>query len=309
MLGVFKLITLLITLCFFRRGIFLVLARNCFDDPTVLNAKVVYITSFGSSFYNHVARNGAQETVLNNIPKGHTLIVYHEDEIPEIDGVCRMDLFKEIPTLEHDLIDPASGINKYFELATYFDPINENVKNGDLDSGKILMLKVAAIKLGVASAKEGQIVMWLDTDVSFREDLPESAIAWLSQRDVTYIPLYFQNHNQNPFDTYNFSQPEQQSKAFYAQYWRVESGILAFNVNAKTKSLTERALGLYQGELFDLAKKCFDKDTRCTKTERMGANVYTNDIFIWPLLLMSDIHNDTFFFHEGLRHGTFVYNI
>lgn len=267
------------------------------------------MTSFGSSFYHHITKNNVEETVVHNIPKNYTLIVYHEDDFPYIPSICKMNLFKSVPGLENELIDPDSGLNKYFKLATYFDPINQNVKPGTLDSGKILMLKVAAIQHAVESAREGQIVMWLDTDISFRKQIPDAVINWLSNRDVTYIPMYFQDHNYNPFDVqFNFTQPSSslEANALNEQYWRVESGIVAFTVNNKTKALTNKALGLYRGGLYELAQLCFQGNPRCTKTERIGANVYTNDIFIWALLLTSDIHKDEYF-HVGLKHGWFAW--
>lgn len=284
----------------------LVASLHCFDEPNIISSKIVYITSFGSSFYHHVTNSDNINSVIYNIPKDHTLIVYHEDEIPDIPGTCKMNLFTEIPGLEKDLTDPESGINKYFKLATYYEPGYEGAKPGSLDTGKILMLKVAAIQHGVKSAREGQVVMWLDTDVSFREEIPTTVIDWLRSRDVTYIPMYFQDHFRNPFDSYDFSKPSEQTRALQEQYWKVESGIVAFSVNNKTRALTDRALGMYRGGLYELAQKCFQRDPMCTSTERVGANVYTNDVFVWALVLMADIHKDELF-HVGLNHGWFAW--
>lgn len=301
-----RLISLPLITLMFSIFISAVQSLNCFDEPNIASSKIVFITSFGSSFYHHVTKNGDQHTVIHNIPKDHTLIVYHEDEIPDIPGTCKMSLFDAVPGLETELTDPESGINKYFKLATYFDPLNANIKPGALDSGKILMLKVAAINHGVKSARDGQVVMWLDTDVSFREEVPDRVIDWLGARDVTYIPMYFQDHNSNPFDTYDFTSPSEEIRALNEQYWRVESGIVAFTANDKTRALTDKALEMYRGGLYELAQICFQRNPTCTLTERVGANVYTNDVFIWALLLMSDIHNDDLF-HVGLKHGWFAW--
>jgi len=80
---------------------------------------------------------------------------------------------------------------------------------------------------------------------------------------------------------------------------------MAFTVNEKTLNFTSKALDMYRGGLLRLAEACF-QGASCCKLERFGSNCFSNDVFIWALLLQTDLHGDEFF-SVGLKHGWFAW--
>jgi len=62
---------------------------------------------------------------------------------------------------------------------------------------------------------------------------------------------------------------------------------------------------MYRGGLFEIAKRCFEKDPFRWK-EEIGNNLYTNDIFVWALVLHADIHGHEKIFSANLSHGWFA---
>ncbi len=75
-------------------------------------------------------------------------------------------------------------------------------------------------------------------------------------------------------------------------------------VNSKTRRFSEMAVSMYRGGLLYLATACFNHDRICT-SHRIRGNVFTNDIFVYSLLLQSDANGDDFF-HVGLEQGWFA---
>jgi hypothetical protein len=119
------------------------------------------------------------------------------------------------------------------------------------------------------------------------------------------IPFYLQDHRRNPFDDIaDLNTPQGEATALNQQWWKIESGIVALTVNNRTKAFTAKALQMYRGGLYELAMDCFNHSALC-KHERIGSNCYTNDIFVYTLLLQTDIHKDEYF-HVNLRHGWFA---
>ena len=267
-------------------------------------SNIVFVTSFGKGFYENVKKTGMEGSILHNLNIGHKLIVYHEDDVPVIEGVCMIDMRVVFPWMEFELKSKESGLNKYFSIATYTDPMVQRPRRGIIRQGAVLMLKVAAIDHAVRHAKEGTLVMWVDTDTTIRRMIPPDVFSWLMARDITYIPLYLEQHLVNPFKNFDFSTKENQLKALQYEWWRVESGTLALNPNNRTRELTRRALGMYRGGLYELAQQCFNGSTYCRK-ERIGANCYGNDVFVWSLLLHADSYKDEYF-HVDLKHGWFA---
>lgn len=279
--------------------------EHCADERLLLSDPVIYISSFGSDFYKRARASGSNSTVISKNSSGSKrLIVYHEDDLVDIPRVCRVDM-RNFDWLEHELNSPESGLKKYFSIATYHDPMRNPATAGKIEHGHILMLKVAAINHAVNTAMEGQIVLWSDTDTSFRVPLPNSSIEWLLQRDVTYIPFYLKDHSKNPWEGLDMNNETDWTRALRMESWKVESGTMAFTVNERTRNLTKKALEMYRGGLYELAKSCFGGNPKC-RQERVGSNVYSNDVYVWALLLQSDIHKDEFF-SVGLRHGWFAF--
>lgn len=276
--------------------------EHCFD----LDSRIVFVTSFNSRWYSEHRDKAAfirfDELKSLNV----SLIVYHEDDLPDIPGVCQVNLREAYPFLFTELLSNSSGLNKYFDIASHWDPLQYRIPNiGDVSYGHVLMLKVATINHAVQSANEGQVVFWVDTDVTFRKQLPDDVIAWLLERDVTYIPFNAdQVHHKDMWAGYNTSSAEELLEMIRDEWWHVESGLMSFTVNDRTRRLTEKALDLYQGGMYHIAKACFNGAKWCHEV-RVSRNVYMNDIFVWALLLHSDIFMDELFY-VGLKHGWFA---
>ena len=88
---------------------------------------------------------------------------------------------------------------------------------------------------------------------------------------------------------------------FFAEFWKIESGLFAITVNYKTLTFMTKALGLYRGGMLALAQECYQLSENCKK-RRVHTNAFLNDIFVFSLLLHSDAYNDSFF-DENLKHG------
>ena len=112
---------------------------------------------------------------------------------------------KEILWLEYELHDKESGLNKYYNLSDYYEP-----KIGDSIDGHILLHKVAAINHAIHSSKEGTVIFWVDTDVSFRKQIPHWILQWFRNRDITYIPMYL-GPTEN-WDKYNVEKEDELKK-------------------------------------------------------------------------------------------------
>lgn len=287
--------------------------HGCYDNYTNANTNasnastepiVIYVTSFGSSYYTHINNNGLEDSILE-YTQNFTLIVYHEDSLPPIPGTCGIDMRARFPWLEWELHNEYSGLNQYFKLATYQEP-HAITYPGALKTGHILMFKVLAIQDALASAPPGSLVVWMDTDTTIKKPLSGWSLRWLLQRDVTYIPFFLQAHRRYYFmENRNCTNATQENAMLYRKVWRVESGTMAFTVSNKTRALTAAALGMYRGDLFNLAKRCYQRDPLCSR-EEVGNNVYTNDIYIWALLLNADALKNEQIFSANLSHGWFA---
>jgi hypothetical protein len=205
---------------------------------------VVYITSYHARWYDMMLERNEiyglhfNGTVLEHFPKGN-LVIYHEEDVPAIEGACMFDL-RKIEWLQDELADPNSGLNQYYSLAECTDPIWVP-KIGDVKNGHALFIKVVSIYHATHYSPQGNIVFWLDTDVTFRETLPSHIIDWMRKRDIVYNPFVINypvltgGMSSDAFDLFNLSTREGQNQALLQEFWRIESGLFAFTVNEKTK--------------------------------------------------------------------------
>ena len=281
--------------------------------------EITFITSFNAGWYikmtstNSQSKNKLERTVLEFVETLHRpLVVYHEDELPEIRGVCTMNMNRLFPWLQYELNDPTSGLNLYYKVSTFEDFANRRPLNGSIKMGHVLMLKVAAIHHAVTHSTQNSLVFWVDTDITFRKPLSDAVIRWLLRKDITYIPFFseyitggcFPGITQNVWDNFNPFNRSSQVLMLREEWWKVESGLVALTVTDKTRRLTKKALDLYRGEMYYLALQCFRKSVSCERM-RVKTNVFLNDIFAFTLLLQSDVHDDLLFSVQ-LSHGWFA---
>lgn len=269
---------------------------------------VVLITSFNANWYNFVYENNKDKpnpwakTILETTFH-YPLIVYHEEDIPDIPNICKVDLREELPWLNHELMNETSGLNRYFNLSSFFDPCTV-ARKGYTKVGHALMLKVASINHAVHAAVENTVVFWVDTDVTFREIFPDFVQNWLAARDVTYIP-FFLGKRQN-FDHTRLAGQSSRTILKSDERWRLETGLFALTSNERTKLFTAKALSMYRGGMYHLAQACFRNADFCIKQTRVKYHVFLNDIFVFALLIHSDLHEDSSIFNVHLRHGVFA---
>lgn len=191
-------------------------------------------------------------------------------------------------------------------MATYFNGCSGTPKIGDIRIDAVLMLKMLGIHHAIHSSKDGAIIFWCDTDVTFRKPLPVSVQNWLRKRDITYI-LVMINSDYGPFEGFNIStSDEEEQRAFLAGHWKVESGLVAFTVNDRTRAFIDKAIQLYRGGMYEWVRDvCLKRDKRCKGVNYMCSNPYLNDVYVYSILLHSDAHKNPFF-HVGLKHGWFA---
>ena len=284
--------------------------NNCF------NGEVVYVTSFNAKWYEQMKENSFRNTILEfPLSQALPLIIYHEDDLPAdvraIPNVCTIDLRAQFDWLEYEIHNEDSGLNKYFKLSSYFDPFSNPKKRVTIKYGHVLLFKAASIYHAIHSTRvEGSLVFWLDTDVTIRDPLPTHAIDWLRKRDVTYVPFYVYPSNFNRWLEFNLNKISEEKRLMNQEWWRIESGVVAFSVNERTRAFAKKAIDLYRGGMYWLAKACFNKfdhqeEAKFCKKLRVKNNLYLNDVFVFSLLLHSDIHKDSLF-HVNLTHGWFA---
>jgi hypothetical protein len=271
----------------------------------------ILVTSFNEKWFNHMLEINKEEkpewdrTILKTT-FDYPLIVYHEEDLPDITAVlptaCLVDLRVEYPWLDNELINPTSGLNRYYKIASFSDPCFV-AKKGYTKPGHVLMLKVSAINHAVQSVADGTLVFWVDTDVEFREPFPPAVEEWLHNRDVTYIPFFLGKDQR--LDTSLPGGTEAILKS--DERWRRETGLFAITVSERTRVFTQKALSLYRGGMYELAKRCYAFEDFCLKQTRVKYNVFLNDIFVFGLLIHSDLVKDHSLFYVGLRHGVFAF--
>ena len=333
--------------------------NNCFDNDN----KVHYITSFNSEWYKNMIsiyrnNNNTTNTNSNNKPNIHiaplfeltvlnqdyklkhqNLIIFHEDNLDSVinefsiksnktlTNICLINLNNEYEWLEYEL-------SRYYSIAGYFDPVwKGNI--GSVKSGHALLYKVLSIYHSIYTAATGSIIFWVDTDVSFRKPLTDEIIEWIGHRDVSFIPLWLRNsfilcaptNGTIPkFNQYALDTRVGQEELLHDEWWTIETGLFALTVNDRTRRFAKKALELYRGDMYNLARVCLGLDSvigsnvkrtssssntsppsppppYCTQ-ERYKKNLFLNDIFAYGLLLQSDIHQDAFF-NVGLKIGLF----
>lgn len=279
---------------------------------------IIFITSFPGIWIEGMLEKAKRDGVppehafngtIMATTLGYPLVVYHEEALPSLPlaGVCTVDLMKEMSWIPVELNSPSSGLNRYYNISGYHDPasainLKDQRRNGGTKQGTLLMLKVASIYHAVESASNGSVVFWVDTDVIVRERMPASVTSWLQSRDVIYIPFFLGWQ----VTMLNHALPNNLDILKSHYRWRVESGLFALTANDRSRKFMQKALSLYRGGMYVLAKRCFLQDPLCFKENRVKYHVFLNDIFVFAILLHADLHNDDRIFSIGLKHGVFA---
>ena len=190
---------------------------------------------------------------------------------------CTVDIFQAEPWLG-EALKTGGSIDEFYDYAGFMEPCDQPLR---FKSGKLLVRKLAAMLHMLNSVQHGDIVIWLDTDVSFTTTkLDNRFLNFVKQRDVTMIP--FSTNKQwgdvavPDFDN-DLSSP----------YWRIESGVVVFVANPTTRRLMEYVKYLYTGGLLSIAKQCIAlraNDEFCQQIW-VRRNLYMDDIFAFTLAL------------------------
>ena len=262
------------------------------------NHDVVYFTSFHAKWFTKTQQKSFFNTIFESFYY-ENLIVYSEDDLSvfalEDYSICYVNLHKAFPWLESVLKDPESGLNEYYAENEFIDPFRFG-KRGDV-------MKVLSMYHAVLNSRDNSIAIWLDTDVSFREQMPTDVVEWIRERDVVYCPFVGYEAGampQNAFDYLDLNSDEGQRQALLGEFWSIESGVFALTVNSKTLALMEKVMWMYRSGMRDLARGCLAGLAFC-KRERV-----LHDVSVLNLLLQADAHEDSDIFSVGLKHGWFA---
>merc|ERR1719460_431631 len=134
------------------------------------------------------------------------LLIYHENSWAALTGdalitpermpryrstlrPCLVDLFVAEPSVLK-LQGPGGAIEAFYMAMGAWEPVEKRLR---LQSGKLLVRKVGAIKHAVHSVPDGTVVVWTDVDVVFHRPLDGAFIDFVARYDVTYCPM--QGHN------------------------------------------------------------------------------------------------------------------
>ena len=96
---------------------FAIVSGSCYHFISRIN----YVTVFNSKLYKLIQTNQLKSSILDHLPLGN-LIIYHEDYLPPIPGVCLFDL-RNMIWFENELMNNTSGLNRYLSYAGFGDPI------------------------------------------------------------------------------------------------------------------------------------------------------------------------------------------
>ena len=292
------------------------------DTPMPLHIShqnVVLISSTSSSSLAKAQAKRFRDTVLERgLPA--PLWYYHEDSYdracnisrptaqallshldPRVASrVCAIDLFLMQPWLMNLLVRPDSCIDAYYRLAGNREPL---VRSMSIQSGKLLVRKVAALSHAVMNLNDRSVALWLDFDVTFQSpsqwpssDSSINATAWselttfVQQQDVTYLP--FKPH----------VQPRATRALQPVDSWAIESGVLAVLAGQRTRALLRHLLQHYDGRAADLARVCtcadgvnsddHHEDLRLCDQAWFADSLYLDDMWVWTLYMRADLRGE-----------------
>ena len=199
--------------------------------------------------------------------------------------VCETDLFEAEPWL-WDALKVGGVMDEFYEYAGDMEPCDQPLR---VKSGKLLVRKIVAALHVVRKVRPGTVGIWLDTDVELKRPLDIAFLSFVSQFDITYIPFMSDKQWGIP--------PKPGFDSIDSPYWRIESGVIAYQMTANTVKLLERVVQLYTGELLRLVKGCLEpvaphlaRESICDEIW-FRRNVYFDDIFAYSLALHESKHS------------------
>ena len=204
---------------------------------------------------------------------------------------CCVDVFEAEPWLR-DAVRIGGSIDQFYDYAGFMEPCDQPLR---LKSGKLLVRKLAAMLHTLNSVPDGDIVIWLDTDVTFTSSqLDERFLNFVKTWDVSMIP-FSSNKQWGDVAVPDFE------NSLLSSYWRIESGVVAFVANKRTRMLMSYVKSLYTGELLSITKQCLEtrEDVKFCEQIWVRRNLYMDDIFAFTLALRF------FNMHQGLKIGWF----
>ena len=143
------------------------------------------------------------------------------------------------------IVPPESCIDNFYYWAGNREPLMASM---NVQSGKLLVRKVAALFHAARSLPDGMPLLWLDFDVAFQQ--PAGGPLWaqlarfVSRQDVPYLPF-------KPSTFPNRVPPFKRIDT-----WAVESGVLAVRPDARTRQLLAWMLRHYDGRASELVRMC-----------------------------------------------------
>mmetsp|Transcript_1326 Transcript_1326/g.4135 ORF Transcript_1326/g.4135 Transcript_1326/m.4135 type:complete len:461 (+) Transcript_1326:197-1579(+) len=274
-------------------------AEECLSKLNGSSKPTVTITTF-SSHWLQTHKKNRKSTILEKTPTSY-LWIFHEDMFEQRSGsstkfetswsglstrhVCFLDIFKAVPSLLQETLNPESGINKFLDFAKAFEPFSQPMK---FKANHLLIRKLASIYYAINVLPEESIVLWLDSDVTFEREVDHELRKYVQSNDISYIPVYHKKKQPG----LNFAHIPELS--FKSGDWWVETGVFSVKVSIVTRLFFQRILELYSGDLERIARSCvYDTESDCRKIcsrKEVYKNLYMNDIFLISLLMHSAIH-------------------
>uniref|UniRef100_A0A6V3QJU7 Uncharacterized protein n=1 Tax=Lotharella globosa TaxID=91324 RepID=A0A6V3QJU7_9EUKA len=287
-------------------------------------SKLVYATSSSSKVFNDMDWERTLFEKRNEDLPGEFWL-FGEDSWDQKHGRPGMDLTKsQNPMCVFDIFERESwlyesmrqggAIDQFYAYAGDMEPCDQPLK---IKSGKLLVRKIAAMYHSLMMMEDGSTLIWLDTDVTIRDPVDELFLAFVRHKDITYIPFMsdpeWADRNSSAIDFKSLDDP----------FWRIESGLVAFTANDRSRGFLSEVLDMYRGGLLELAQRClavinegkkiqdipiskFKAYQNSEMVEEMchqpwlKRNLYMDDIFSVTLTLHRHHH-----FKTGLKQGWF----
>lgn len=284
--------------------------RAAFRVPSGREKPTVFVTSTNAKFLDLVKRRGYAHSLWER-RADYPLWVYHENAWEKNHGRtgitqksfpyeadCLLDVFDAVPGLmansEGRGARDDGGKSDLFDAFYRMDGVRSLSDN--IIDGKALVRKVSALAHAVAQLPDGATAVWVDVDTKLERPFDDAFYSYVDSRDLSYIAesLCRRDLHSNTVKTID-DVPK------WCQDFKIETGVVAITVNARTRRFLAEALAWYSGPMLALAKKCLDPQGRRSvecDVPWVRNNIGLNDVFVLNMLLHM---------HGGeIKHGWFA---
>jgi len=235
------------------------------------NADLLFLTSITRPFRDHAKARKWKDTIwedidhqdrLNDAPLwvfnentweiAHGRLPLSTQDFPSAD--CVLDVFDVLPKALRD----TTAVDEFYDIRGT-PGLNERIMDG-----KVLMRKVAAIAHTLGVMKEGSVVVWIDVDVVQQKPLDNTFLDFIKSKDVSYLPETLCWRNLTAEHGYG-------SLGLECLDFRIDTGVVAFLVNKKTRTFAEWWIGAYSsapGRMLSLAKVCLQNEVVSEEEDR-----------------------------------------